>query len=519
MRASAKISIGVLLVAAFVAGIFFATGTDIFDIAGSEANNHVPQEVEALPALEINNTNDLSAAFNTVAETVTPSVVQIVTQRQRQTRRRNPFEGTPFEDFFNVPEGQQELPPQEGLGSGVVVRSDGYIVTNYHVIEGANEVEVHMADGTTYDGEVVGTDPSSDLAVVQVDADDLPAIPFATTEDINVGNWVMAVGSPFSSELGNSVTSGIISATGRTGFGRLSPGNGQFAPVQDFIQTDAAINPGNSGGALVDLHGQLVGINTAIISRTGSFAGIGFAIPVDIVQNAVQQIIEQGYVSRGFLGIRYQPISPALARALDITRSAVQVAGVEEGGPAAEAGLQQGDIIVALDGQTLQNPNQLATIVAGHQPGDEIEVTFIRDEERQTVTVELGERPNGEQQAQQRTPQDSEDAQPGATTIEGLGIEIADLSGQLRQRLGLSSDVQGVIITNVDPNSMAYDEAELRNPPYILTNMAGEDISSVEDFQQVYDSIDAGEYFQIQVLAQGAEGEMISFRTALRKPE
>jgi serine protease Do len=519
MKAKAKISIAVIIIAAFIGGIFFATGTNIFEMSGTEAQNQMPQQdVEALPAMEINDTDDLSTAFNRVAETVTPGVVQIVTQRQRDARRRNPFEGTPFEDFFNVPEGQREMPPQTGLGSGVIVRSNGYIVTNYHVVEGADEVKVQLSDGTSRDGKLVGSDPTSDLALVRIDGENLPTIPFASSEDISVGNWVLAVGSPFDESLGNSVTSGIISATGRSGFRSLSPGDGRFAPVQDFIQTDAAINPGNSGGALVDLHGRLVGINSAIISRTGSFAGIGFAIPIDIVENAVQQIIDQGYVSRGYLGISYDGISPSLARSLDITRGAAQVLRVESGSPADAAGLQEGDIILSLDGQTLQNYNQLATIVAGHQPGEEIEITLIRDDEQRTMSVELGERPDTRPQAQRQTSDEEEPTEPGATTIEELGLEIANLTSRMRSQLQLPSEVQGVVITSVDPNSAAYSDAELRNPPYVLTSMGGESIESVANFQDVYGSIGAGEYFQIQVVQPSEQGP-ISFRTALQKPE
>lgn len=521
MRASAKISVTILIVAAFVAGVFFATGTGIFQTNSSMANGKGLFQADALPALEINNTDDLSTAYARVAEFATPRVVQIVTKRSRDSgQRENPFQGTPFEEFFQGPQRQRDLPPQTGLGSGVVIRENGYIVTNNHVVQGADNVEVHMADGGVYDGEIVGTDPTSDLAVVKIDAENLDVIPFSEIGEIKVGHWVMAVGSPFSQELGNSITTGIISATGRSGLGIGSSeaGPGQFAPVQNFIQTDAAINPGNSGGALVDLHGRLVGINTAIISRSGGSVGIGFAIPIDIVKNAVRQIIEQGYVSRGYLGINFGPIPSSLAQALDITRGAAQVSQVVPDSPADQAGLQAGDVIISLGGQTLENASQLANIVGNKQPGEELEVTFIRDEEEQTVTVELGERPNGEQQAQnQQEEEDQQEPTSGATTIEGLGLELTNLNSDLRQRLELSEDVQGILITNVDRSSMAFNEANLQRG-LIITEVNSQAVSSVEEFQNIYNDVEAGDYFRLQVVQPTPEG-VSTFLTALVKPE
>lgn len=522
MRALTKTSVFILAVAVVAAAIFVIVGTNLVGITGSEAQDAVRVGGDPLETLETGTTDELSNAFFTIANAVQPQVVQVMIERQREAQRRNPFEGTPFEDFFEPPAPQEPLPPSRGLGSGVIVRENGYIATNYHVVAGADEIAVRLARGETYDAEVVGTDPSSDLAVVKIDASDLPVIPYADAQDVAVGNWVLAVGSPFSPLLGNSVTAGIISATGRTGLQGLAP-EAQYAAVQDFIQTDAAINPGNSGGALVDLHARLVGINTAIISQTGGNVGIGFAIPIDIVRDVVPELIEEGYVARGFLGVSFRPITPALAEAFDISPGAAQIVQVTEGGPAAEAGLQPGDVIVSIAGQTLRTTAQLGTIVGSMDPGEEVEITYIRDEERRTVTVELESRPEEAQLAQRDGAEEEPPPSPDATALEELGIEIADLTRQriraLEQQFGarLPEGTTGVVVTGVQPGSMAYGEANLRRG-FVITQVAGQDVESVEAFQQIYDEVESGEYFRVTVVQPTQQGGPVTFQTALRKP-
>lgn len=522
MRTSTKTLVSILTATILIVGALVAFATDVVELDGSE-DIQVPvrTDVDPLGTLETSTTSELSDAFHTVANAVQPRVVQITTERQADMQQRNPFEGTPFEDFFRGPEQRGPAPPERGLGSGVIVRENGYIVTNSHVVAGTDEVTVRLAGGETYNAEIVGTDPSSDLAVVKIDEDGLPVISYADMQNVRVGNWVMALGSPFSPRLGNSVTAGIVSATGRTGFQGLARG-GEYAAVQDFIQTDAAINPGNSGGALVDLHGQLVGINTAIISRTGGNVGIGFAVPISIVKNVVPQLIEEGAVARGFLGVSFQPVTPALTQALELPSGAAQIVQVTEDGPAAEVGLQSGDVVVAIDGQTLQTTAQLGTLIGGMQPGDEVDITFIRDEERRTVTVELGARPG----AQQRQPTADDEEEPSPTEameFEELGLEMANLtprrSQMLEQQFGmqLPDDLSGVLVTGVEPGTMAYDEANLRRG-MIITQVGGQAIEDVEAFQDIYDEVDRNDYFRLTVV-RPAQGGIATFQTALTKPE
>src|SRR5690606_13433324 len=306
--AKRTVSLALLLAAAFLGGVFFVT---------SAANLINPDALggrdaqAAWPAVA--SVATLSEAFAEVAEVVNPAVVQIRSTRllsQNDARRINPFQGTPFEDFFGRPgPGGNGMPfEQNGLGSGAFVRADGYLVTNNHVIDGADELEVALYDGRVLQAEVVGADPFSDLAVLKVEGDGFPFLAFGDAAELRVGQWVLAFGSPLSVDLGNTVTAGIISSAGRYNGGATSNSN--------YIQTDAAVNPGNSGGPLVNLDGEIVGINSAIATRTGGFQGISFAIPVNVVANTVDQLIDSGTVERGYLGIRFGPVTPSLARAL-----------------------------------------------------------------------------------------------------------------------------------------------------------------------------------------------------------
>ena len=386
MQIRKRITPAVLLLVAFLSGIFFSTvGANLFDrgnLIGTEGKAGV---AEVAPA-RLGAALDLEQAYTAVAEAVNPAVVQILAEKLTRTETRaNPFEGTPFQDFFSAPGGRQAPEPyrQQGMGSGAIVREDGFIVTNNHVVEGADELKVKLLDGTLYDARIVGTDPATDLAVIKIDASALPFIATGDSDVLKAGQWVMAFGSPLSPELSNTVTSGIISAVGRLqSFG----GDG----VQNYIQTDAAINPGNSGGPLVDLRGRLIGINTAIYSRTGGYQGIGFAIPVNTVRNVVEQLIANGKVEHARLGVEYGPATESLIEALDLPRGAAQVARVVAGSAADRSGVRPGDVIVAIDGQTLTNSLQLSQIVGSKQPGDRVGLTVNRDGDVQEIEVKLG---------------------------------------------------------------------------------------------------------------------------------
>jgi serine protease Do len=510
MQRKRTLSIVALLVIAFLAGVLFTTaGANLLGLGDRATAPSLAGQETGGTRLTNLDASSLEEAFIAVAERVNPTVVQI--RSEKIIRRRpftwNPFEGTPFENFFNfrMPDQPEEFRSQ-GLGSGVIIRADGYVVTNNHVVEGADELQVVLFDGSTYDAKIVGTDPQSDLAVLKIEAQNLPYISMGDASTIRVGQWVLAFGSPLSEQLSNTVTAGIISAINRyTSFGQA---------VQNYIQTDAAINPGNSGGPLVNLRGELIGINTAIMTRTGGYQGIGFAIPVDVVQYVVPQLIERGQVERARLGVQYTAASPAVIRALNLPHGAAQVVSVEEGSAAEKAGIRPGDIIVAVDGQELTNSLQLSKLIGTRKPGEEIKITINRDGEKRTLTVRLGSAPADNQTAS-RNPSRSSGENRESNFKQELGISIADLTPALAQRFGIEdTNVQGVLITDVDPSSAAYREANLRRG-LLIVEVDRKPVRNVREFEQVYKAIKPGAMFLLRLRDPQSNGTLI---TALRKP-
>jgi len=334
----------------------------------------------AIPAL-----TDQGAVVPTLApmlKVVTPAVVHIATEGKRKVET-SPFMNDPlFERFFGVPRQQRERRTQ-GLGSGVVFDAkSGYIVTNSHVIDGADNIKVTLKDGRSFEASIIGADPDADIAVIKIDADKLQSIPLAKNGDIQVGDFVVAIGNPFG--LQQTVTSGIVSALGRSGLGIES--------YEDFIQTDASINPGNSGGALVSLKGELVGINTAILGPNGGNVGIGFAIPINMVQSITSQLIEHGEVRRGRLGIGIQDLTPELAKAFNINaRRGAVVSQVEEGSPAEKAEIQVGDVIVEVNGKAVRSASELRNAVGLLRAGTKINLLLLREGERKQIMVRIEE--------------------------------------------------------------------------------------------------------------------------------
>ncbi len=496
MRLS-KITIGILVLIGFIAGIYFAAGVNIWHTRSPMAPELVAQEASRLQSRNIQIAEQLSNAFSEIAEAVNPSVVQILSTRVvKQPPLPNFFRGTPFEQFFRFAPPEEREFLQRGLGSGVIIRSDGYILTNYHVIRDMDELEVRLYDGTDYKASIVGSDPDADLAVIKIEASDLPALPFADMQEVRLGQIVLAIGSPLSEYLGNTVTSGIISAVKRSGLGI-------GAPFEYFIQTDAAINPGNSGGPLVNLRGEIVGINTAIATRTGGYQGIGFAIPADIASNVANQLISKGKVSRGYLGVEYTGVTEALARALNIQKGAAQVVRVVPDGPAAKAGLKEGDIIIAVDGKLLKDPNDLAIIVANRAPGEKVTLEILRDGKRKKVTVTLGERPSQIAAVQE-----------GKLDLkEQLGIQLENLTPQLRKQFNIPEDARGVLVTEVDPTSEAAQDAGIQ-PGDLIVEVDKKPVTSVEEFERIYEKIEPGKPFLLRI----RRGDYYLL-TALTKPK
>ncbi len=327
--------------------------------------------------------SESALTFADAAKKAMPSVVNIYTSKEM--RGRNPMpDDTLLRRYF--PDLAERMPPQRAtsLGSGVIVASEGYILTNNHVIEGADDIQLVLSDGRRIDAKLRGTDPESDLAVLKTDVTGLPAITLGTLERVQVGDAVLAIGNPFG--FGNTVTFGIVSALGRSSLG--------INRYEDFIQTDAAINPGNSGGALVDAHGNLIGINSTIYSRSGGSLGIGFAIPVTLAKDVLAQIIERGEVTRGWLGVEPQDVDSDIARALSLERpEGVLIRSVQRGGPADRAGVQIRDVVVDIDGRATRNTPALLSRIASLPPGSNAKVTVVREGKTVAVDVVVGKRP------------------------------------------------------------------------------------------------------------------------------
>jgi serine protease Do len=465
-------------ITAAAAGVVLVTAIGLAGVSGEPSHAEVGS-VAAQPG----SADSLSAAFKQAARTVAPSVVHItVVDRDRVAMAPHglppgfPHGNGPGEDFFRrffeqmqprlEPQTQQApgrpgSPERHGQGTGFIVGADGYIVTNNHVVGGAEELTVRLHDGREYEATVVGTDAESDVAVVRIGASGLDAVAFGESDGLEVGEWVIAVGSPFGLE--QTVTAGIVSATSRTGMG--------LATFEHFIQTDAAINPGNSGGPLVNLRGEVIGVNTAITTRSGGYQGIGFAIPSSMVRDVMDEIIEDGRVSRGWLGVNIQPLTDDLAGSfgLDDTKG-VLIADVLADGPSAEAGLEPGDVVTHIGGQPVTGTSELMNAVASADPGEVLEIELIRNGEPRTVRVTLGERPAPQQLASGAT---------GPDLSGELGLAIQPLTPEAAERFGLSAD-RGVLVANVMPGSAAA-EAGLR-PGDVILKVGTRSVNTPRDF-------------------------------------
>ncbi len=440
--------------------------------------------------------------FVRIAKKVIPSVVSVIpTIVDTVTFFRNPFYR-----FFGEPFGfNGEEPPIEkrerrvqGLGSGVIVSKSGYILTNYHVVAGAREIEIRLADDRIYPAEISGADSLSDIAVIHITGripDNLPVAYLGNSDSIETGAWVAAIGNPFS--LMSTVTSGIISALGRQVGGQIT--------IQNFIQTDAAINPGNSGGALVDLSGAVVGINTLIYSQTGGSMGIGFAIPINLAARVMKDLIYEGKVIRGWLGISVQEITPEVRQALGLeTDQGALVADVFSGQPAAKAGIEQGDVIISLAGEDIEGANELLNAAASLQPGTTAPVTVIREGATRELTITVAERtPEVTEQAQRGQQQ----PRPQRGDVDNkIGIGVTALTRQLRDRLQAPSELRGVVVTQIGPG-VTDQRARLQPGDIIMRAKAeGRDwkkLQKIQQFNAFVSALNSGESALLQVWRQG----------------
>jgi serine protease Do len=388
--------------------------------------------------------SSFSQAFIEVAEKVSPTVVQITVVSEREN---------PHSDWFFFP--FKDLPKeQKGSGSGIIISQDGYIVTNNHVVENASKVTVGLWDKRQYDATVVGTDPLTDLAVVKIEAENLPVAFLGNSDNLKVGQWVMAIGNPLS--LSSTVTAGIVSAIGRGQLGLIRDSYG----VENFIQTDAAINPGNSGGALVDLSGSVIGVNSAIAAGgTGTYIGYGFAIPVNLVKAVAEDLIAHGKVSRGYIGINIGEVNDAMAKSLGLDRpKGIIIQGIVEGGAASESDLRAGDVILQIDSREVNKPNELQSYVASLPAGTTVKLKIFRDGETLERKVTLKQR-DGDQENKPVSNKENENKnnESGSSTVsyDNIGLSVKNLSDIDKSDFDVD---HGVLITDVKPFSKAEDE-------------------------------------------------------------
>jgi len=405
--------------------------------------------------------------FSSVLKPVLPAVVNIHSSKVVKPQgNAMPFFNDPFfQQFFGNQFGQQQMRPEreQSLGSGVIVTSDGTILTNNHVIDGATDIEVQLSDKREFKAKLVGTDPRTDIAVLKIDATGLPTLAIGDSSRLQVGDVIFAVGDPFG--VGETATMGIVSATGRSGLG--------IENYEDFIQTDAAINPGNSGGAMVDLHGNLIGINTAIATGGGEGnVGIGFAIPINMARSVADQLVEHGKVVRGYLGLYPQDVTPEIAKQFGLSGpGGALVSEVSPDSPAAKAGLKRGDVILKVNGQTVESANDLRLRISQTPPGTDIKLLISRDGKTQDVSVALAEFPEKEA-----------NATPGESNGGGLqGVNVQDLTPDLAQQLNLPAGIHGVVVSDVDPASPAAADLQRGD---VIQEVNHKPISNVQQYKQ-----------------------------------
>lgn len=438
---------------------------------GREEKVNLPPPAAPPPAT----TAALRTSYAEVVNRVSPAVVTIRTESRARAPRQFPFMDDPFfRRFFG---GQLPPAPERllrGLGSGVIVTGDGYILTNHHVIDGAEQIEVDLQGTRTLNAKLVGSDPPSDLAVLKVDETGLPALALADSDKVQVGDVVLAIGNPLG--IGQTVTLGIISAKGR----RTGLSDGSF---EDFLQTDAPINQGNSGGALVDSNGDLVGINSQILSPSGGNIGIGFAIPSNMARNVLDQIVKHGKVIRGQLGVVVQPVTEDIAASLKLSNArGVIVSQVKPGSAADRAGLRQGDVILALNGNVVSDPNSFRNEIAGTPPGRTITLRIWREGSEQELRPTLDEFALEERPAR---PTEEGSPEPGEKDPR-LGIGVQPLTPTLARQLGLSADTQGLVVVEVDPFGAAADAGIQRGD--VIEQVNQQPVRSVAELRSAIDS-------------------------------
>ena len=456
------IAVGILFGAILVSG-FGLVRPGYADIKLGADNAPVKLDADA---------SSFSQAFIETANKVTPAIVQITVVSE--------IENNPHDNFFFFP--FKDLPKEEkGSGSGIIISKDGYIVTNNHVVEHANKVTVGLFDKRTFDAKVIGTDPLTDLAVIKIDADNLPVAYLGDSDQLKVGQWVMAIGNPLA--LTSTVTAGIVSAIGRGGLGLIKNSYG----VEDFIQTDAAINPGNSGGALVDLSGSVVGVNSAIATQTGTYIGYGFAIPINLAKSVAKDLIANGKVNRGYIGINIGNVDDAIAKSIGMDKPhGVIIQGILKNSAASESDLRAGDVILSVDGKEVDAPNQLQSFVATQSAGTTVTLKIYRD--GKTLERKVTLKPREEEKSTEPVSNKSENNKENKTsmttaTFDNLGLTVKNLTDRDKSDFNVK---HGVLITDVKHCSAAEDQRLFAG--LVIVEADRKEIDNVEDFTKAVDA-------------------------------
>ncbi len=487
----ALITIGIIFGALLVSNFSGGVGAGFADNKGDIKLGGPPPVTNASQDIK-----GASNAFIAVAKAVTPSVVfiTVTTSGKSGDNRNMPHD---FFHFFGPDFGNPEPQPSQGAGSGVILTPDGYIVTNNHVVDDADKdgIEVGLNDKTRYKAKLIGTDPTTDLAVIKIEAKNLPVAALGNSDNVQVGEWVLAIGNPLG--LTSTVTAGIISAVGRGGIGVIRTADNYG--IEDFIQTDAAINPGNSGGALVNLNGEVIGINSAIATTNQRYQGYGFAVPVNLLKTVVMDLIKNGKVRRGYIGVQIGGIDQTMANALGLSKAqGVLVGSLVKGGAGEAAGLREKDVILSVDGKEVNAANELQSYVATHHPGDVVTLKVFRDgktiEKKVTLRARDEETPTVKASDKEDRNEDADQDVPKLTKFEDLGMSVRALTDEEKKENSLEG---GAIVTDVKPYSEAYNRGLSQNT--VILEADRKEVRSPGDLKKVVDSRKPGDSILLRV--------------------
>ena len=510
---------GAAVAIAFASGVVFASGFDLtrFGYAQSRTTSAPKPSVQ-----EVKPIADASNAFVSIAEHVTPAVVSIQAERDRQSRvQRSPRRNNAppgLEDFFQQFDPRQQQ-PAEASGSGFIVSKDGYILTNNHVVENFDRLNVTLTDHRVFKAKVVGRDPTTDVAVIKIDGKDLPTATLGNDESTRVGEWVLAIGNPLGLDF--TVTAGIVSAKGRGGAELQGLGRDAYS-ITDFIQTDAAINPGNSGGPLVNNRGEVIGINSAIASTTGYYSGYGFAIPITLAKQVMDDIVEHGRVRRAVIGVQISPVSPEDATVAGLKDIAgVLVGGYsDENSPARAAGLEAGDVIIAADGKPTDRVSTLQRIIRSHEPGETVTIDVMRYGAKKTFRVKLAEAPTSTTVASRDDDDDSNSAR-GGVSYDKIGVSVEPVTPEFRSAKRIGGDRDGVRVVDVDAAGPAYRRLFQNDViTAVLYPTPRKEVHSVSDLQSVLSRAKDGDIVSLQVFnpdVQQAATRVVNIRIGNRR--